>query len=149
MATVDSSSQGLPGVPVLSAGLQAPAHMTSLLEEGRECHWAYFGENGPANWGTTCEAKFSTCASGMSQSPIDITSSNVIAYTQNFLNMARWKPEALAWNIPPASIDTFARVEPASKVHQGIATELFNGYKVSKVIFMNDFIQEIYNGTDV
>lgn len=35
-------------------------------------HWSYEGEHGPADWGGLCP-EFSTCGTGRSQSPIDIT----------------------------------------------------------------------------
>ena len=36
-------------------------------------HWGYAGEAGPAHWGEL-DPKFSTCAAGLNQSPIDIAS---------------------------------------------------------------------------
>lgn len=116
---------GWPGVPVAQPDIAelvaaVEPRTTKLVEEGN-CRWTYAGTSGPANWGEMCEKKFATCGTGKMQSPIDVSSYDVIAYTERFLNVARWKQETLSWKIPPAAIDSFARVEPA-------ATELYNGY---------------------
>jgi len=124
MAVADVS--GWPGVPVAMSTVVG-THTTSLLEEPA-CHWGYAGEYGPTNWGSMCDAKFPTCASGKTQSPVDITSGAVVAYTQRFLNVARWKAETLSWNIPPATIDTYAKLLPPGAVPEGMPSELFNGH---------------------
>lgn len=48
-----------------------PAPETAAAEH-HEVHWAYSGAGGPEHWGTL-EPEFAACASGKSQSPIDIT----------------------------------------------------------------------------
>ena len=43
----------------------------SKMEEHKEVHWSYSGEGAPDKWGSL-KSEFSTCDSGMKQSPIDI-----------------------------------------------------------------------------
>ena len=52
---------------------QAPAPAAPVhAAESEPAHWDYSAEHGPAVWGTL-DAKFSLCATGREQSPIDIT----------------------------------------------------------------------------
>jgi Carbonic anhydrase len=61
----------------VTAFLSAGCETTSVAdshgerESGHAVHWAYAGEGAPANWARLDE-KYATCASGRSQSPIDI-----------------------------------------------------------------------------
>lgn len=61
--------------PLLSATLSALAVLASPLAahaEGAAPHWAYTGHHGsPAHWGEL-DPKFEACATGKTQSPIDI-----------------------------------------------------------------------------
>jgi carbonic anhydrase len=38
-----------------------------------ECHWSYDGSTGPGDWWKICSPKFCVCASGIRQSPIDLS----------------------------------------------------------------------------
>ena len=99
-AVMESSlPAGWPGVPVAVLSAHQPdiaelvaavePRTTKLVEEGN-CRWTYAGTSGPANWGEMCEKKFATCGTGKMQSPIDVSSYDVIAYTERFLNVARF-----------------------------------------------------------
>jgi carbonic anhydrase len=48
--------------------------VVSGREESHSIHWSYDGENGPSHWGDL-SPDFSTCKSGLVQSPINIKSS--------------------------------------------------------------------------
>ena len=39
--------------------------------------------------GTMCDKKYPTCDTGKTQSPIDITSADIVSFSQNFLYAAR------------------------------------------------------------
>lgn len=52
----------------------APA--AHAMGQGHKPHWTYSGAEGPVNWGAMSE-EFKTCATGKSQSPIDISAANV------------------------------------------------------------------------
>ena len=72
---------------------------SDIVVQEPECVWGYTGEHGPADWGTMCQEKYPLCSNGTTQSPIDVTSWNVVTYTQNFLQLQRWSPETLSWYI--------------------------------------------------
>jgi len=59
---------------VLTVGLSKPVFAKTLPTAGEppEIHWTYQAETGPEFWGQL-DAGFATCASGQSQSPIDLT----------------------------------------------------------------------------
>lgn len=79
---------------------QPTAMSTSdIVVQEPECVWGYTGEHGPADWGTMCQEKYPLCSNGTTQSPIDVTSWNVVTYTQKFLQLERWSPETLSWYI--------------------------------------------------
>ncbi|MGH2742895.1 MAG: carbonic anhydrase [Thermoleophilaceae bacterium] len=56
--------------PVLALAFAAPA-MAQQIE------WDYEGERGPANWGSL-DPSFSTCSTGLSQSPIDLSGADSV-----------------------------------------------------------------------
>ena len=72
---------------------------SDIVVQEPECHWAYTGEHGPADWGAMCQDKYPLCSNGTTQSPIDVTTWNVVTYTQKFLQLERWSPETLSWYI--------------------------------------------------
>jgi carbonic anhydrase len=66
----------------------------SKLIPGKDgAHWGYEGSTGPENWGKIAEAN-KACASGLEQSPIDLTG-GVDAEVSNIA--LHWKPGA--WNV--------------------------------------------------
>ena len=113
--------QGPPGAPGApgDAGEQVEKyyHMENGKAEKKEehghgsCHWGYTDADA---WGSICDGKYPTCATGKSQSPVDIVTGSL----QN-------DPAAqtLGWNIPDKAAAQFANVAKGSGAY-----ELYNGH---------------------
>lgn len=56
----------------VSAHEEAAHAAPAAVHAGHHAHWSYDGNEGPDHWGDM-EAKFSTCSSGKSQSPVNLT----------------------------------------------------------------------------
>jgi len=93
------------GCAIAGACAGAPVH------EGSDAHphWAYTGDDGPADWGRL-SPEFSACSNGTSQSPIDLTGATVAALPALGIVM---NPVPLALdnnghtvmqNVPPGSV---------------------------------------------
>lgn len=67
--------------------------LSKLIPGKGGAHWGYEGSTGPDNWGQIAEAN-KACASGLEQSPIDLTG-GVDAEVSNIA--LHWKPSA--WNV--------------------------------------------------
>ena len=67
--------------------------LSNLIPGKDGAHWGYEGSTGPENWGKIAEAN-KACASGLEQSPIDLTG-GVDAEVSNIA--LHWKPAA--WNV--------------------------------------------------
>ena len=67
--------------------------LSNLIPGKDGAHWGYEGSSGPENWGKIAEAN-KACASGLEQSPIDLTG-GVDAEVSNIA--LHWKPAA--WNV--------------------------------------------------
>lgn len=59
--------------PDAALTLMALSARAEEARPGASPHWTYAGDTGPEHWGGL-DAKFSTCASGVNQSPIDVSS---------------------------------------------------------------------------
>jgi carbonic anhydrase len=81
------------------------------------CHWAYEGADGPDAWGTICDAKYPTCASGKSQSPVDVVTGSL---------KLEASAQTLGWNIPDKSAAQFANLVKGQGGDS--AYELYNGH---------------------
>ncbi len=71
-----SLSLALAGLSLACGKTQAAQKATNVPAPTTP-HWGYEGEHGPAAWGTLCP-EFTTCGTGKSQSPIDISGAKAV-----------------------------------------------------------------------
>jgi len=114
--------QGPPGAPGApgAAGDQVEKYYhekSAGAASHGSCHWAYEGTEGPDKWGSICDGKYPTCASGKSQSPIDVQTGSLSVVSS---------AQTLGWNIPDRTAAEFVQY---SKGQGGESSmELYNGH---------------------